>query len=402
MIRRETTVKVVVGVLLVLVLILASTALYYNFALASTTANVESLQSAMELQKKDIALLAVTQPAANLSIVGLDPAGIYNSVNRSVVTIQGSRIVTALTLFGPQRALESILGSGFVVKYSNAYYVVTNFHVVDSLVNVTVTFWNGDSFPAKVVGSDPNSDIAILSSNASTTDLYPLYFGSSSSMRVGQPVVAIGDPFGLSGSVTFGIISQVGRTVQYQSTTGAFAIADAIQFSAPINPGNSGGPLLNAYGTVIGITSAAVTGSQGVGFAIPSDSVVRELPFLIETGKYSMHPNVGIEAADMNYQLAQAMKTNITYGVLIENTTPHGPADNAGLRGGKQVVTIGSQQYVIGGDIISSVNGTRIVNYDAFAAYLEENTTPGDTVRLGIIRSGSYMAVQVVIGSLPS
>jgi S1-C subfamily serine protease len=219
---------------------------------------------------------------------------------------------------------------------------------------------------------------------------------------VGTPVVAIGNPFGLAGSVTFGIISQLGRTVQYQSTSRTFEIADIVQFSAPINPGNSGGPLLDANGFVVEITSAAVSGSQGVGFAIPSDTILRELPYLISTGKYDKHTFIGIQGYDMNYQLAQAAGANVTYGVLIAQIQTGGPADKAGLRGGSQTVDIAGQQYTLGGDIIVSIDGTRIVNYDGFSTYMERHVVPGQAIHVGIIRSGSFQVVPVVVGSLPS
>jgi S1-C subfamily serine protease len=403
---KENTSKTTITILLVLVVVLASTTLYYSSSLASANTQVNSLQkSTARLQDTNDKLeqaLSIVQSQQNVSAASLNTVWIYDNSNRSVVTIQGSKIVTTLTLFGPQNTVESVLGSGFVVAYSDSYYIVTNFHVVDGLVNVTATFWNGDAYSARVVGSDPYSDIAVLSTHAAQGDLHSLDLVSSSSfLRVGQPVVAIGDPFGLSGSVTFGIVSQLGRTIQYQSDTGTFTVVDAIQFSAPINPGNSGGPLLNAEGLVVGITSAAVTGSQGVGFAIPSDTILRELPDLVSTGKYDLHPYLGFQEVDMNYQLAQAIGTNLTYGVLIEKTIPSGPADKAGLRGGQQTVTIDAQQYVIGGDIIVALNGTRIVNYDAFATYLERYCMPGQTVQVGITRSGNYMIVPVIVGVQP-
>jgi S1-C subfamily serine protease len=214
--------------------------------------------------------------------------------------------------------------------------------------------------------------------------------------------MAIGNPYGLSGSVTFGIVSQVGRTIQYQSSTGTFTVAGAIQFSAPINPGNSGGPLLDAAGMVVGITSAGVSGSQGVGFAIPSDTIIRELPFLISTGKYEKHSYFGVQGVDMNYQLSQVMGTSVTYGVVIEKTVPGGPADKAGLKGGQRIVTIGEDQYRVGGDIIVSLNGARIVNYDSFSTYLETYTVPGQSVQVGIIRSGNYLVLQVSVGTRPN
>jgi len=396
---QQVTIRRAAGILLLFVLVLGSMIVYYNSALASANAKVASLQESVGKLRNQ---LSSTQPQGNVSVVGLNPVAIYASSNDSVVTVQGSRSVTVLTIFGPQTSVESVLGSGFVIENSDSYLVVTNFHVVDSMVNTTVTFWNGDAYVATVVGSDPYSDIAVLSTKAPQNDLHPLNFASSYTLRVGQPVLAIGNPFGLSGSVTFGIVSQLGRSIQYQSTTGTFTLADAIQFSAPINPGNSGGPLLNADGTVLGITSAAVTGAQGVGFAIPSDTILRELPYLISTGKYNMHPYLGFQGDDMNYQLAQTIGTNYTYGVLVEKTVPGGPADKAGLKAGQNLVTIGAQQYIIGGDMIVSINGIRIVNYDSLSTYLERHATPGQTMQFGIVRSTKYVVVPVVIGALPS
>ena len=395
--------KTAMAVLLLCVVVLSVGLVYYNSALAASNDQVTSLQQSVgELQTQLQNQVIPDQPQGNTSLIGLDPASIYANSNTSVVTVQGSREENVNTIFGTETSVQSELGSGFVIDYSNSYFVVTNFHVVDSLANVTVTFWNGDSYLATVVGTDPYSDLAILTTRAPLSDLHPLSFTSSSSSRVGQPVIAIGNPFGLSGSVTFGIISQVGRTIQYQSTTGTFTIADAIQFSAPINPGNSGGPLLNSYGLVLGITSADVSGSQGVGFAIPSDTIMRELPLLIRTGTYNLHPYLGIQTDDMDYQLAQSMGTNTTYGVLIEKTDPGSPAEKAGLRGGQTTVDIAGNNYVIGGDIIVSVNGTRIVNYDSLATYLERHVIAGQIIQLGIIRSNQLLYLQVAVGSLSS
>lgn len=405
MASKETAVKAAIGTLLVLVMVFGSIALYYSLALASANGSIKSFQQPADIVRDGNNQFVGFQSFAqqgNVSIIGLNPVNIYANSNRSVVTVQGSRVATVLSLFGPQKDVETVVGSGFVVKYSNSYYLVTNFHVIDSAVNVTVTFWNGDAYLAKVIGSDPYSDIAVLTANASENDFIPLSFVSSSSIRVGQPVMAIGNPYGLSGSVTFGIISQVGRTIQYQSSTSTFTVAGVIQFSAPINPGNSGGPLPDASGMVVGITSAAVTGSQGVGFAIPSDTIMREFSSLVSTGKYDKHPYFGVQGDDMNYQLAQVMGTSITYGVMIEKTVPGGPADRAGLKGGQRTVTIGQDRYQVGGDIIVSLNGVRIVNYDAFATSLEMYIAPGELVQVGIIRSGNYLTLPVSVGTRPS
>ncbi|TMP96944.1 MAG: PDZ domain-containing protein [Thaumarchaeota archaeon] len=336
----------------------------------------------------------------NASVLSLDPVSIYRSANRSIVTIQGNQVTTVNTFFGPQQSVQPVLGSGFVIQDTGSYYIVTNFHVLSGDVNLTVTFWNGNSYVGKVVGTDPYSDLGVVSVTAPPSQLFPIQIASSSSLQVGQPIVAIGNPFGLAGSMTFGIVSQVGRTIQ-DPVAGNFSIASAIQFSAPINPGNSGGALLNSRGEVVGITTAVVNGAQGVGFAIPSDTIVRELPSLIITGKYNLHPYLGIGSADMSYALAQKQGTNVTYGALIEQVVPGGPASRAGLRAGNTMVALEGTQYVIGGDIIVSLNRTKIVNTDALSTYLEGHALAGQTIQVGIIRGGSFQTVSVVLGTRP-
>src|SRR5208337_846245 len=245
--------------------------------------------------------------------------------------------------------------------------------------------------------------VQLLTTPAPTNELYSLQLTSSSSLQVGDPVAAIGNPYGYSGSITTGIVSQLGRSVQYGSSTGnaTFPIADVIQITAPINPGNSGGPLLNTNGMVVGVTTAVVVGSQGLGFAISSDTVLRELPSLATTGTYTQHSYLGIETVDMTYQLAQATQSKVTYGVLVEKSVHNGPADIGGLKGGTDEVVVQGQQYIIGGDIIVSIDGVRIVNNDALSTYLESNTQPGQTVQISIIRAGNPMTLEITLGTRP-
>ena len=367
---------------LVLLLILvatfssASTWIFLAYSTTSTTTQLTTNQS---------------------SSAGLNPASVYASSSQGVVLVEG--VQTVATSYGPD--ISAILGSGFVINQNGTNYLITNFHMVHSTSSLTVTFPDGNGYAAKVVGVDPYSDLAVLSvSGASPTEFHPLTLASSRSLIVGEPVLAIGNPYGLAGSVTTGIISQLGRTIQ-EPAAGKFSIADIIQFSAPINPGNSGGPLLNHEGKVIGITTAVVSYSQGVGFAIPSDTIIKELPNLIKTGNYKLHPYMGIVGADMNYQLAQILGTNVTYGVLVQQVVPGGPASAAGLRGGSQTATIQGQQYVLGGDIIVSINGKRILNNDGLATYLEENVTSEEKVQLGIVRSGTITFISLVLGNRP-
>ena len=329
----------------------------------------------------------------------LTPVQIYAGSSQGVVTIQG--VVSDMTLDTfPKGTLTPVLGTGFVVVYGGQDYIITNYHVIDALLNATVTFSNGDSFPAKVVGSDAYSDLAIVTVNAPQGEYHPLQLGSSDVLQVGETVVAIGNPYGLSNTITVGIVGQLGRALQLD-TLGGYAIPDTIQFSAAVNPGNSGGPLIAPDDTVVGITSAAVSNSEGLGFAIPSNTIIREMPSLIEYGKYNKHPYLGVGLTSMTYQLAQAIGTNVTYGLLIEHVVPGGPASVAGLKGGTQNVTIQQQEYTIGGDLIVSINGQRVTDYNLFSAYLEEHAVAGQTVQIGIIRNGQYMAISVVLGTRP-
>jgi len=379
----------------VLVAVLATyTATTYLGPAAKTNSNsdqalINSLQSQNSQLESELA--AKTQ-TSNVTALGLDTVQIYKSDSSGVVTVQGTEASGGLN--------SSILGSGFVINLTGSYYIVTNYHVVKGVSGVTVTFQDGDAYAATVVGSDGYSDLAVLTVTAPSSEFHPLQVVSSSTLVVGQPVAAIGNPFGLSGSMTLGIVSQLGRTIS-ESLAGNFAIADVIQFSAQINPGNSGGPLLNADGAVVGITTATVVSSQGVGFAIPSDTILRELNSLVTSGSYPMHAFIGISGADMNYQLAQLQKTNFTYGVLIENLTSGGPAQMAGLQTGSQTATVDGSTYLIGGDIIISMNGTKIVNTDALSSYLAESCLPGQTLVLHIVRSGQVMTVDLVLGTRP-
>ncbi len=359
---------------------------------------ISSLQTRIgELQKGSVATGNLSISTTNMI---LDPVAIYDQDYWSVVTIKATKVSTVTSFFGPLTSIEEVLGSGFVISYNNSMYVVTNFHVVAGTSNATVTFWDGDTYGARAIGSDPYADLAVISVEAPSNEFHPLAIAPSTFLKIGQPVASIGNPFGLSGSITAGIISQLGRSLQEQ-TTGTVSIADVIQFSAPINPGNSGGPLLNAQGEVVGITTAIVSDSQGLGFAIPSDTVIRELPSLINTGKYDLHPYIGVLLIDMDYQLAQLMKSNITYGLLIESLVKDGPAAEAGLQAGDTAVIIHTQKYLIGGDIIVSIDGVKVVNQDALSSYLEQKTLVGQTVKVGVIRDGKFMEIPMVLGQGP-
>ena len=366
-----------------------------NNQLASMQNRITTLQSEEKamIQLEDA---NGTYPGTNFfanSSLSINAEAIYNYANESVVTVEGIQSANG-------SEIEQVLGSGFVVIYSNSYYIVTNYHVVDGDTDISVTFSDGNAYSAQVVGYDPYSDLAVLNMTAPSSEYHPLSIVTSSTLVVGQPVLAIGNPYGLSGSETSGIISQLGRTIT-ESAAGDYAIANLIQISTPINPGNSGGPLFNSYGEVVGITTAIVSGSQGLGFAIPSDTILQELPYLITTGTYDLHPYLGIETVDMSYDLAKAIGANVTYGVLVESVVSGGPAADAGIRAGTNTVTVDGTQYTSGGDIIVSINGTRKVNGDALSSWLEEYALPNEHVEVGIIRSGTPMTIQVTLGTRP-
>ncbi|MBO3800352.1 MAG: trypsin-like peptidase domain-containing protein, partial [Candidatus Brockarchaeota archaeon] len=226
---------------------------------------------------------------------------IYNKTIKGVVMITG--VVRSFLTEGTN------LGSGFVVKYDSSNYIVTNYHVVKDAKDIVVTFYNGESYPANIVGTDPYSDLAVLNCTAPPELYHPLNITFSSSLKVGDLVIAIGNPFGLAGTMTTGVVSQLGRSISSEFT-GGYSIANIIQTSAPINPGNSGGPLLNVKGEVVGMNTAIVAESQGVGFAVPSNTILRELPYLIKNGSYDMHPWLGLKGVNLNYYIAKAAGLN--------------------------------------------------------------------------------------------
>ncbi len=321
-------------------------------------------------------------------------AALYSQTKDSVVIIQ-NLVPQYDMFFGRLIGYSQQQGSGFVAAVNNQPYVITNNHVMENAINATVTFVNGDSYPATLVGSDPLADLTVLSLNASALDLKPLTIVTSAGLQVGDPVVAVGSPYGLSGTLTTGVISALGRTITETDGSDSISIPDVIQTSTAINPGNSGGPLINYRGEVVGITTAAVSNSEGLGFAIPSETIMRELASLIANGSYDQHPTISAIGTDMNYHIAQAIGTNVTYGFLVETVS----AQN-GLKGGATQITVVGSRVRIGGDIIIGINGARISNTDDLLSYLEQHTLPGQTVDFTVVRNGTTQTVSVTIGKL--
>jgi len=281
---------------------------------------------------------------------------------------------------------RSGVGSGFV--FDKKGHIITNAHVVDSAQRIIVTFLDGRSFNAELVGVDVFTDIAVIKVDTEASLLKPLFLGDSSNLKVGEPIAAIGNPFGLSGSMTAGIVSQLGRLLPTQGS--GFSIPDVIQTDAAINPGNSGGPLLNMRGEVIGINTAiqSTTGEfTGVGFAVPSQTVAKIVPKLISEGEYK-HPWIGISGRDIDPDLAKVLNLKDAKGFLVVTVVEGGPADKAGLHGSDETVQIDGINYPIGGDIILSVDGIEVRQIDDILIHLQRAKKVGDELSLEVLRDG--------------
>jgi len=322
-------------------------------------------------------------------------SNLYQQVKSSVIIIQD--LVPEYGMFGNLAGYSIQQGSGFITEVNNQLVIVTNYHVIEDAINETVTFADGASYPATVLGSDAKADLAVLSVASMPSDVTSLTLVSSETLQVGDPVVAVGSPYGLSGTLTTGVISALGRTITESSSSQSSGqtIPDMIQTSTAINSGNSGGPLINYAGEVVGITTAAVSNSEGLGFAIPSATIIRELSSLVTSGSYNQHPTIDATGTDMNYQIAQAMGASVTYGVLVESASTQN-----GLKGGTTQTSILGSTVIIGGDIIIAINGVRITNTDDLLSYLEQHTLPGQTANFTVIRNGQTQAVSVPIGKL--
>ena len=339
-------------------------------SLAEQSSEIQDLQNRIEI------LDTINQ-------TGLMPwSTIYDQLKDSVVLIQ--------TNFG--------LGSGFV--YDMKGHIITNHHVIEDASTIQVTFLDGNVTSASVVGMDIYSDIAVIKVDSQVTTLYPVVLGASSDLTVGEPVAAMGNPFGLSDTLTAGIVSSLERTMD---AAGGYVIIDIIQIDAAVNPGNSGGPLVNIKGQVVGVNTAiqSETGTfTGIGFAIPSDTVKREIDDLIDPGTYK-HPWLGVSALDVNIAIADAIGLEKPQGVLIVDVTEGSPAEQAGLSGADQNVTLDGQLTPIGGDVITGIDGLPMRRLADLVVYMERNTSPGDSVVFDIIRDGQELSVEVTLGERP-
>jgi serine protease Do len=358
---------------------------------------------------------------------------LFARVNSSVVQITASGLPNYSLPTPPPDGDGTAIGSGFVIDREG--HVATNYHVIANARNVSVAFSDGSVYTAKVIGSDPFSDSAVLElQNVPAEKLVPLPLGNSSNLAVGEEVAAIGNPFGLTGSMTTGVVSGLGRLIpsldippdnnndtnndNITTIIGAFSLPNIIQTDTAINPGNSGGPLLNLKGEVIGMNTAILSASpfgfaSGVGFAIPSDTLRVILPALIANGSY-VHPWIGVTGTDMTPEIAIELGLKEARGFLVIDIVMGSPAERAGIRGGDMPVApgaiagfqggqgpTGNNLLELGGDIILGVDNQTVNKIDDLLSYIETKKNAGDTVTLMVLRDGEMMSIDLVLGARP-
>jgi S1-C subfamily serine protease len=319
---------------------------------------------------------------------------VYEKVADGVVNITSTAVQMDffLNVFPTQGS-----GSGSIIDLNG--HILTNHHVVASAQKLEVTLADESKWPATLIGSDPDNDLAVIKIGAPKERLKVISMGDSKTLRIGQKVLAIGNPFGLQRTLTTGIISSLGRTIR--SEVGNM-IEDVIQTDAAINPGNSGGPLLNSDGEIIGINSAIISpsgGNVGIGFAVPVNTAKRLIPEMIAKG-YVSYPWIGATIQTLLPEMAKFMKIKVERGAMIAEVVKGGPADKAGLKGGTQRVQIGNTITVVGGDIVVRADQHDVRSHDELIRYIREKR-PGDAILLKVVRKGNFSDVRVTLGERP-
>ena len=317
---------------------------------------------------------------------------LYDRVGPSVVHIT-AQVITMNFFFGPSASEGT--GSGFI--YDEAGHIVTNYHVIEDAESIEVKFSDEVSLSARVIGTDPSNDLAVLAVDGEIPNISPLELGSSADLRVGQRAIAIGNPFGLDRTLTTGVVSALGRPLQTESDN---YIYNVIQTDAAINPGNSGGPLLDSRGRVIGVNTAVRQNAENIGFAVPADTVRRIIPALIENGTYP-HPWLGLLGYSITPGLAEALQLPVEMGVLVAQLYQEGPALQADIRGAQDQVIIGNQRVLVGGDIITAVNNTPITDWNNLTKFLELNTEVGQSITLSLLRDGQPLEQTLTLAAQP-
>ena len=350
-------------------------------------------------KKTTVVQSAITQPTANASDeskAGLTVHQIYQQTGQGVAFVRAQVVQQGNSVFGtPQTQRGEATGSGFVIDKDG--YILTNAHVVDNATKVTVDLGR-KTFDAKIVGVDNSSDVALLKVNASSNDLHPLVFGDSSKIQVGDPVVAIGNPFGLDNTVTTGIVSALQR--QLKAPNG-FTIEHVIQTDAAINPGNSGGPLIDSHGRVIGINSQIATGggngSVGIGFAVPINTAKKIADQIKKNGKVQ-HAFLGITGVAITKTMSNSLNLPTDKGVLVQQVS--GPAKKAGIKGGDTQVSVGGSDLTLGGDVITEIAGNQVKSMDDVIKVIDSKK-PGDQVNLKLLRGSKQREATVTLGNRP-
>jgi serine protease Do len=330
---------------------------------------------------------------------------IFNKTENSVVQITStSPISNSLVIRNGEQIPQNgvALGSGFV--YDQDGHILTNYHVISDPNSVEVTFVDGDSYSAQIIGQDPYSDIAVLriTDDGFQKQIPPLKAANSSALQVGEQVIAIGNPFGLSGTLTSGVISQMGRVLPNDIT--GYSISNIIQTDAAINPGNSGGPLLNTKGEMVGVNTAIFSNTgvySGVGFAIPSNMVQKVVSSLLKNGSYE-HPYMGISGITVSPEISNATHLNDTKGILVVDITADSPADKAGIRGGDVLTAVDGQDMRLGGDVIVAVDNQSVRAMEVLLSYVEEQKAVGDNIELSVIRDGKTQHIDMVLAARPN
>jgi S1-C subfamily serine protease len=352
---------------------------------------------ALEPQPAPIIIVATPTPLSDADMAPIDIeeqliTNLYLRTNPSVVHIT-ARIVT-MDFFAGSMASEGT-GSGFVVDTSG--HVVTNNHVIEGADSIEVTFSDETTVPAEVVGTDPLNDLAVLMPEQIPPGVTPVELGSSAELQVGQRAIAIGNPFGLDRTLTTGVISALGRPLRLAEDNFVFNV---IQTDAAINPGNSGGPLLDSRGRVIGVNTAIRREAEGIGFAVPVDTLKRVLTALIEKGEYP-HPWLGILGYSVTPELADILALPSERGVLVAQLYRDGPADKAGIHGADEEIVIGNRRLLAGGDLIIAVNGQPVTDWIDYLEFLEMNAEVGDTVSVTILRGDEEITIEASLIAQP-
>lgn len=396
--REKTLVGVIVGLAII---VAAGFVIDFTPTDHATTQNPTLIAPIVDIQEPipspKLEYAAITDsPQKSLLTV------LFKKVENSVVQINAKVSTTNSNIIingSPLESQSTRLGSGFV--YDTQGHIITNHHVVDGAQIVDVRFVDGNIYSAKVIGTDPFNDVAVLqiTDDFSEETLTPLPLANSAELEVGQQIIAIGNPFGLSNTMTTGIVSQIGRLLPNHDA--GYSIPGVIQTDAAINPGNSGGPMLNLEGQVIGINTAiqSTTGEfSGIGFAVPSNTIKRLVPSLIQDGKYS-HPWLGVSGTSLTPDIAKQIGLAKNYhGVFVTTVVPDSPAQKAGL----QEATYNAERILKGGDVIIALDGKAVRDIDDLIIYLAENKVVGNTVSIQVNRAGELVELTASLASRPA